>query len=112
MKSQIRILLFFIIIFFIYTSTIFATDKLESVETEEILNEQEEQLKISDFIDLSEKYTKESLEGINIKELFDSALTGRIGNTNILNNILNIFGQEFKTTIKNIRHNINCYNHT
>lgn len=40
---------------------------------------------------------------MNIKEIFSSAITGKIGNTNLFNSILNIFGKEFKSTISTLR---------
>lgn len=104
MKKIVRILLLFGIFFFIFNQIILATDTTEAAGMEEILNEQEKELGISDFIDLSEKYTEENLEGINIKEFFNSAITGKIGNTNLFNNVLNIFGKELKSAITNIRY--------
>lgn len=58
---------------------------------------------ITEFIETSTKYAGDTLDGIDIKELFNSAITGRIGNTNLFNNILNIFGREFKSIISTIR---------
>lgn len=105
MKKKIKVLFLLYILFFIFSQgVVFATNETNNVSNDDILNEQQEKLGISEFIDLSEKYTEENMEDINIKEFFDSAITGKIGNTNILNNILNIFGQEFKTAITNIRY--------
>lgn len=67
---------------------------------------------ISQFIDESTKYTKESLDGINIKEIFSSAITGKIGNTNLFNSILNVFGKELKSTISTLRNYINHHYYT
>lgn len=50
---------------------------------------------------------QDNLDGIDIKEIFNSAITGKVGNTNIFNNILNIFGKEFKSIISTIRNSIN-----
>ena len=39
---------------------------------------------------------------MDIQNIFKEAITGRIGNTNLFNNILNILGRETKTAISNI----------
>ena len=78
-----------IIIFCILISLcnlIYATDS-------EILESQQESLGISDFISTSKKYTNETLGNIDIQNIFKEAITGRIGNTNLFNNILNILGK-------------------
>lgn len=68
----------------------------------EILESQQESLGISDFISTSKKYANETLGNIDIQNIFKEAITGRIGNTNLFNNILNILGRETKTAISNI----------
>lgn len=67
-----------------------------------ILDSQQESLGISDFIDTSKKYTEESFEDLDVQDIFNNAITGRIGNSNLFNNILNILGRETKTAISNI----------
>lgn len=62
---------------------------------------------ISEFIKESNKYTESNLDEINIQEIFNSAITGRVGNTNLFNSILNLFGREFKDTISTIRNSFN-----
>lgn len=68
----------------------------------EILESQQKSLGISDFIDTSKKYTEESLGEIDIQNIFQNAITGRIGNTNLFNNLLNLLGRETKTAVSNI----------
>ena len=101
-----RLLVFFIIVIalFSYLNVVQA----ESTETsnDDILNSQQKELGISDFIKSSKEYTKENLDGIDISNVFKSAITGQVGNINLLNNILNIFGKEFKNTISSIRNSI------
>lgn len=89
-----KILIMFFVLILLYTP-VFATDA-------EILESQEESLGISDFIETSKKYTKESFEDLKIQDIFEDAITGRIGNTNIFNSILNILGRETKTAVSNI----------
>lgn len=74
---------------------IYATDT-------EILESQQESLGISDFISTSKKYIGESFEDLDIQNIFDNAITGRIGNSNLFNSILNVLGRETKIAISNI----------
>lgn len=87
------IILFFTFLFL--CSPIYGTDT-------DILASQQEALGISDFINTSKKYTQDSLTGLDIQDIFKSAITGRVGNTNLFNNILNVLGRETKTAISNI----------
>lgn len=75
--------------------SIFATDV-------NVLESQQQSLGISDFISTSKKYTNGTLDGIDLNNVFEDAITGRIGNTNFFNNLLNILGRETKTAVSNI----------
>ena len=68
----------------------------------DILNSQKEALGISDFINTSKEYTKDVLKDLDIQNIFEDAITGRIGNTNLFNNLLNLLGRETKTAVSNI----------
>lgn len=87
-----------LIIFFILISLCNLVDATDM----DILNSQKETLGISDFINTSKEYTKDVLEDLNIQNIFDNAITGRIGNTNLFNNLLNLLGRETKTAVSNI----------
>jgi len=87
-----------IIIFFILISL----GNLAYGTDESILNSQKESLGISDFINTSKEYTNQTLGDINLQDIFEGAITGRIGNTNLFNNLLNLIGRETKTAISNI----------
>ena len=100
MKKVLKICLIFIIMF--VGKEIYAQENNTS-SNDEILKQQQQELGISDFIEKSKEYTKDNLDGIDIGEIFNSAITGRVGNTNLFNNILNLFGREFKSTISTIR---------
>ena len=70
-----------LVIFFTLISinvSIFATDM-------NVLESQQQSLGISDFISTSEKYTNGTLDGIDLNDVFQDAITGRIGNTNFFN---------------------------
>lgn len=68
----------------------------------DILKSQQEALGISDFISTSKKYLEDSFENLNVQDIFEDAITGRMGNSNLFNNLLNIIGRETKTAITNI----------
>ena len=84
-------ILFIFLIYISLCSIVFGTN-------ESILNSQKESLGISDFIDTSKEY----VEDINLENIFEDAITGRIGNTNLFNNLLNILGRETKSAVSNI----------
>ena len=67
-----------------------------------ILESQQKSLGISEFIDASKKYTQDTFEDIDLQNIFEDAITGRIGNTNLFNSFLNIIGRETKTAVSNI----------
>ena len=101
-----KVLMLFIILIILFTD--FNVVRAESNETsnDEILSSQQKEIGISDFINISKKYTEDNLNGIDIKGVFNSAITGRVGNINLFNNVLNLFGREFKSTISSLRNNI------
>lgn len=87
-----------LIIFFVLISvnvSILATDV-------NVLESQQQSLGISDFIITSKKYTKGALDGIDLNNVFEDAIAGKIGNTNFFNKLLNILGKETKTAVSNI----------
>ena len=87
-----------LIMFFIFISLgipVLATDL-------DILKSQKESLGITDFIEASKEYTKETFQDLNVKDIFEDAITGRIGNSNIFNSVLNVLGRETKTAVSNI----------
>lgn len=87
-----------IILFF----TLISLCNLVYATEDSILDSQQESLGISDFIDTSKRYTEESFEDLDVQDIFNNAITGRIGNSNLFNSILNILGRETKTAISNI----------
>lgn len=89
-----KILIIFLVLISLYIP-VFATDL-------DILQTQKESLGISDFIEASKEYTKETFGDLNIQDVFEDAITGRIGNSNIFNSVLNVLGRETKTAVSNI----------
>lgn len=65
----------------------------------EILNSQSDALNISDFLSSAEKYTQNVFPDLDITELFSNAISGNIGNIFEINNIFDVFLQEFSEII-------------
>lgn len=64
-----------------------------------IINTQKENLNISDFIKESETYIKDTMPGLNLNDLFTSAVTGSIDNVKLIHFFLNIFGKEITNSL-------------
>ena len=70
--------------------------------TSQMINQEKETFGISDFIDETEKYTDDFFEDMNISNVLNSAITGKIDNNKILKKILKIFGKEIVGSLKTI----------
>ena len=90
--------LFFIIIIF----TILIPNNTYAVESSEntILEQQQSEFKINDFLKETKKYSSDFLQNIDITEIFKDATTGKINNKKIFSKLLDLFGSEIKQTIK------------
>lgn len=71
-------------------------------DTDSILKEQQESFGISDFIKESEKYSNSVFDGINMKDMLDSAISGNIDNSTILKKIISLLGGEITYSIKTL----------
>lgn len=67
---------------------------------DELLKTQQESLNISSFLKEVEKYTSSIYEDINVKDMFNLALTGKIDNEKLFKSILNILGKEVIGSVK------------
>ncbi len=105
MKYIIKTILIFLFIMLALSQYVIATDG-------DILSSQKEELNISQFIKETEKYTSEVLSDVNINDMFNSALTGKIDNEKILSKILSLFGDEIKEAITILRKCISNNNYT
>lgn len=81
-------------------------------ENEEIFKEQMKTLNISEFISETQKYTDESIGGLNINEILKSAITGKVEEKNLIKKIFDIFGNEVRNAIKIMRKCISNYINT
>lgn len=91
-KILVIVLLVFVNIF---NSKVYAKE----ITTDEILQEQKENFGISNFIKEAQEYGGEFLEGIDISEILNSALTGKVDNNKIYEKIFKIFSSEIKESI-------------
>lgn len=67
---------------------------------DELLKTQQDSLNISSFLKEVEKYTSSVYEDINVKDMFNLALTGKIDNEKLFKSILNILGKEVIGSVK------------
>ena len=94
MRIKIAIIAFLVIV------NIFSNpSKIKADSTEQILEEHKSNFGISDFIKETEKYGGEFLEDIDISEMLNEALTGKVDNNKIYKKVINIFGTEIKQSI-------------
>lgn len=70
---------------------------------EEILEEQSKALNINQFTTKADEYTKDVFNGIDAKDLLNSAIKGEIDNKTIISKILNLFGNEIRQTLHILR---------
>lgn len=97
---------------FLLLFTIFVCQRAAFAENEEVLQAQKESLNLSDFISEAQRYVDENLEGIDVQELINSAITGKVENENIYKSLFNILGKEVKDAIKIMRKYLNNSSNT
>lgn len=76
------------------------TNETEVVDLNSILDEEKENFGIKDFIKAAESYSPDFIKDLNISNVFDMALSGKVDNKNILSKFANLFGSEIKNTLK------------
>ncbi len=69
---------------------------------EETLEEQKETFGISSFLENAEEFSGDFFNGIDINEILNSAISGKIDNTSIYQKILSVLGVEVQTGIKSL----------
>lgn len=102
MKKQNKIVLALIIsVFIILSFTVsYATNTTGIDET--TITSQTEAFGINSFIENSKEYSGKFFEDININEILNSAIKGKIDNSNIYQKILNILGTEVQLGLKTL----------
>ncbi len=76
------------------------TSEKNEINTDIILEEQQASFDIRDFIKEAENYSPDFVKDLDISNIFNSALTGKIDNSNILKKILNLAGVQVLDTLK------------
>ena len=100
MKSLKKLLK--ILIIFLLFMLFFSTNNIVygEVNEEDVMEENKEQFKIEDFINESKEYGGEFFQDIDIGEMLNNAISGKIDNKTIFGKILNICGKEIARTLK------------
>ena len=76
------------------------TSEKNEINTDIILEEQQSTFGIRDFLKEAENYSPDFVKDLDISDIFNSALTGKIDNTTILKKILNLLGVQVTDTLK------------
>ena len=92
---------FIFIVFIIFTIYPISYVRAESL-TQQMIKEEQETFGISDFVKETDKYTNDFFNDINISDVLNSAINGKVDNSNILKKILNLFGKEIVSSLKTI----------
>lgn len=71
-----------------------AVDERSIESTDDIINIQKDNLNIPDFIRQSEKYTKDSMPGVNLNDLLTNAISGNIDNVKLVRLLWSLLGRE------------------
>ena len=84
---------FLLILFLILTIYPISYVRAENL-TQQMIKKEQDTFGISDFVKETDKYTNDFFDDINISEVLNSAITGKVDNNNIFKKILKIFGKE------------------
>lgn len=99
MKNANKILIIFMVIII----TILNQNVSYAEEKDEELSNQQEQFKISDFLQSAKQYEQSDFfEGIDTSQILNNAIKGKIDNSTILKKVLNLIGGEVTKNIKSI----------
>ena len=101
MRLKVKKILVHILILFVLASFPFSKVNAESL-TSQMIQQEKETFGISSFIDETKKYTNDFFEDMNISDVINSAITGKIDNNKILKKLLKIFGKEIVSSLKTI----------
>lgn len=93
-----------IVIFIVYPTFIYAS--------EEVIQEQQEELNISSFIKEAKKYTNNVFPKIDIGDVLNSAIKGDVDNSFLYKAILALMGKEVITGITTLREYFDYYSCT
>ena len=89
-----KVILIFILVLSLIPNKVFAETE------EEIMSTTQEKFNISGFIDQAEEYMGETFGEINLKEMLNEAMKGKIDNQSIYKKIIKILGEEITASLK------------
>lgn len=101
-KRKFRVIIFLLILLSTIQIpiTCYCIQTITNEIDESTIKEQQESFGINSFIENANQYTGEFLEGIDVKDILNSAIKGEIDNTKLYQNLLKIMGNEVQTGIK------------
>ena len=99
-KMQILTIIMIIAISIFIPKNTKAYNENNEINTDMILEEQQASFGIRDFLKEVENYSPDFVKDLDISDIFNSALTGKIDNTTILKKILNLLGVQVTDTLK------------
>ena len=88
-----KIILIFILILIIPTNALAETE-------EEIMSSTQEKFNISGFINQAQEYTGDFFEDMDLSDIFNQAVQGKVNNQTIYKRIIKILGNEVSSNIK------------
>lgn len=88
-----KIILIFILTLILLPHKVYA-------ETEEIMSTTQEKFNISGFIKEAEQYMEQSFGDINLTEMLNQAIQGKIDNKSIYKKVINLLGKEIISSLK------------
>ena len=97
-QKKIIVSLILIIAIILKLNTSYCNDDVDN----NTIESQQEIFGINSFIENSKKYTGEFFSDVNINDILNSAIQGKIDNLNMYKKILNLLGTEIKTGIRSL----------
>lgn len=91
-----------IIIFLMILFIIVPFSNTYAIDNKDTIQEQKEEFGIQDFIKNSKQYTGEFFDGIDIGQVLNDAIEGRVDNSTLVKRIFNLLGAEVLTSLKAI----------
>ncbi len=98
MKNFMKIVIIFLILLLVIVNNI----SYAKTSDNKTIEDEQEEFKIEDFIDESKEYSGDFFDGIDIGNLLNDAISGKVDNSTLINRIWNLLGSEVGTTIKSI----------
>ena len=100
-KYNFRKLKKYIIIMIIFISIIIPTKVFADTENE-IMNNTQEKFNINSFIKEADKYTGDFLEDVNLGDMLNQAIQGKVDNKTLYQKIFKMFGKEITVSLKTL----------